>query len=379
VEKKKVIHIIKGLGRGGAERLLVSTIRNAGPGWSYEVVYFLKDRDALVPDLSALNVKVTCLSSFGVPGMFLRLPALVALLRSHHAYVIHAHLPWSGIIARLAGWLTGIPVVYTEHNLFNHYNGLTRFFNSFTYRLQNRVIAVSDQVEMAIPARFKSLVPVSVINNGVDLLEFNPSLFNRQALLKKAGLPANAFVIGNVASIRPQKRMDRWISISEIVLSQIPNAHFLLVGDGKELEALRLRKVMMKHGNRVHLVGLQPEPAPWLAIMDVFLMSSDFEGLPVALLEAMAMGCIPVVTPVGGIPGVVTENENGYLYEGDDLSRASDRIIQLVGDPDLCLRLSESAKKTVTNKFSIYRMVQNLELIYRNLLNPGRLNQLNPN
>ena len=333
----------------------------------------------MVPDLTALNVKVTCLPSFGVPGMFLRLPALITLLCNHQADVIHAHLPWSGIIARLAGWLTGIPVVYTEHNLFHHYNGLTRLFNSFTYRLQNRVIAVSDQVATAIPARFKSLVPVSIINNGVDLLEFNPSLFNRQTLLKKAGLPANAFVVGNVASIRPQKRMDRWFRIAEIVLNQIPNAHFILVGGGNELEALQLRKSMMKHSNRLHLVGLQPEPALWLAIMDVFLMSSDFEGMPVALLESMAMGCIPVVTPVGGIPGVVTENENGYLYEGEDFLRASDRIIQLAGDPDLCLRLSESAKKTVTNKFSINGMVESLELTYRNLLNPGGLNQLNLN
>ncbi|MFM7328766.1 MAG: glycosyltransferase, partial [Bacteroidota bacterium] len=189
MESKKVVHLIKGLGRGGAERLLVSTIRNAGPGWSWEVIFFLETRDAMVPDLEALGCKVTCLPSYGVPGMFMRLPALVSQLHKHRADVIHAHLPWSGILARIAGWLTGIPVVYTEHNLFIHYKGLTRLFNRLTYRMQHEVIAVSAQVASAIPPSLSEAVPVTVVNNGVDLREFKPALFNRAALLEKAGLP----------------------------------------------------------------------------------------------------------------------------------------------------------------------------------------------
>ena len=368
MEIKRVVHLIKGLGRGGAERLLVSTIRNAGPEWSWEVIYFLETRDAMVPDLEALGCKVTCLSSFGVPGMFLRLPALISILRKRRIEVIHAHLPWSGIIARIAGGLTGIPVVYTEHNLFHHYRGLTRLFNRLTYGLQREVIAVSEQVASAIPAQLTDTVRVTVVNNGVDLIEFNPALFNRYAFLEKAGLPPDAFVVGNVASIRPQKRMDRWLDIAALVLPKDPRIHFLLVGGGKELEVLKQRVHGMPGADRIHLVGLQPEPAGWLALMDVFLMTSDYEGMPVALLEAMSMRCIPVSTPAGGIPTVVTDGVNGFLYEADDRATGAERILQLVGDASLRRQLSQAARRTVEERFGIGVMVRQLEASYRRVL-----------
>lgn len=348
--------------------MLVSTIRNAGPDWSWEVIYFLSSRDAMVPDLEALGCKVTCLDGFGIPGMFLRLPELVMLLKKKRYDLIHAHLPWSGIIGRLAGFAAGIPVIYTEHNLFSHYKGITRFFNRLTYRFQSHVIAVSGQVADAMPQAIKNSVLVTVVNNGVDLIEFNPTTFNRKALLAKAGIPQDAFVVGTVASIRPQKRIDRWLQIAESVLEKSPGIHFLLVGGGEGLDEIRSRVHAMPHGNCIHIVGLQPDPAVWLAMMQVFLMTSDYEGMPVALLEAMAMGCVPVVTPVGGIPAVVTNGSNGYFFSGEEPEKAVNIIIDLAAGNqnfDIC---SHEARATVINHFGIDRMVARLEKIYELVL-----------
>lgn len=366
--KHKVLHIIKGLGRGGAERLLVSTIRHRGDDWSYDVVYFIPGCNALDPELRRLGCQVRCLNSFGVIGMLFRLHSLIEILRSGSYDVIHAHLPWSGIIARLAGWWTGTPVVYTEHNLFHHYHGLTRMFNRLTYHLQNQVIAVSGQVAQAIPPPLASVVQVTVVNNGVDCQEFNPSAFNRLQLFQQNGIPENVVVVGNVASIRPQKRMDRWLTVAGEVIANNPNIFFVLVGVGKELNDIHQRVRMLKNSSKIILVGLQHEPASWMAMMDIFLMTSDYEGMPVALLEAMAMGCVPVATSVGGIPTVIQDSNNGFLFETEDTQQAVQRILELAGNGSLRSTMSGSARNTVCEKFNIRLMTEKIESIYSDLI-----------
>jgi L-malate glycosyltransferase len=404
VKQKKILHIIKGLGRGGAERLLVSTIRQHSKHYAFDVVYFLPEKNHLQKELESLGCTVTCLSSSNVLSMVSQLPALVKIIRANHYDILHAHLPWAGIVARLAGKITGVKVVYTEHNLFNRYNVVTRVISKLTFGWQHTVIAVSDKVKEVLEREVNPTVPVRVINNGVDVEEFSvtgfrlpvagsvekmegvevgdtdpsvllhdvgnqfdPSVLRTPPLKGEEKKNKKKIVIGTVTALTEQKRMDRWIRIAEKVSAKIPECAFVIVGDGVLREELHAWAKALVEQKKLVLPGQTNDPVSWLAHIDIFLMSSDFEGLPVSLLEAMAMQCVPVVTNVGGIPAVVEQGVNGFMVETEQEEEAVLHIITLAQDEVLRKRMGTAARKTVVEKYSVTRMVGELEEVYRGL------------
>lgn len=144
-------------------------------------------------------------------------------------------------------------------------------------------------------------------------------------------------------------------------------AHFLLVGDGPlrgEVEA-HVRRLGL--GERVHLPGLQADVRPFLAAMDLFWSSSEFEGLPLALLEAMAAGLPPVVTAVGGVPEVV-QPASGVLVPFGDPARLADEAARLLADPERRARLGAGARERVRDAFGVERMAGELAGLYREVL-----------
>lgn len=394
--QKKVLHIIKGLGRGGAERLLVSTIRQHSKEYSFDVVYFLLEKKHLVSDLEALGCTVTCLPSSSIVSMIINLPALVKLIRSKNYNLLHAHLPWSGIMARVAGKITSVPVVYSEHNVFNRYNIITRIFSKLTYAWQAQVIAVSDRVATVLREEVSTKIPIRVISNGVDVEEFTKSvgkgqksvgnpmaneggdqwtMDNGQWRTEKelvqfypSSLPKKNIIIGTVTALTAQKRIDRWLRIAAKVLAQRPEVYFMIVGDGVLRAELELKGKALVEAYQLRFAGQSSEPHAWLNGFDIFLMSSDFEGLPVALLEAMSMECVPVVTSVGGIPAVIEHGKNGFLYNPEDEEAAVKELLMLIGDEEKRKSIALEARKTVVERYSIVRMVAELEEVYSTIL-----------
>jgi len=366
----RIAHLIKGLGRGGAERLLAGSIPCHGAAYHFTVVYFIPTKDHLVEELERSGAKVILVRSRGIPGMLWNLPLLLRVLRENRIDLIHAHLPWSGIVARLAGSWLGMPVVYTEHNLFSRYKPLTRVFSRLTYRMQRQVIAVSHQAGDVLSSVFGARINLRVISNGVDTDRFDPSGYDRQALSSEKGLAVGKLVVGVVSTFTLQKRLDRWLAIAGEVCRASTDIRFVLVGHGPlQHELLAAGNDLIRSG-RLVLAGMTDAPAAWMACFDVFLMSSDYEGMPVALLEAMSMGCVPVATPVGGVPEVIADGENGILYDAADPSAAARAIISLAGSAAELRRLSAAARATVVQRYNIRRMVEELESVYLYMLEP---------
>ncbi|MFZ9505342.1 MAG: glycosyltransferase, partial [Cyclobacteriaceae bacterium] len=163
--KLTVVHIIKGLGRGGAERLLVSTIRNHSSTYQFHVVYFLTLKDHLVSELSSAGATVHLISASSPLQMFLKLPALLRLLRLIRPNLLHAHLPLSGAVAALASWILGLPLVYTEHNLPSRYHRPTQFIHFFTVRRALKVLCVSRVVLNDLTDRYNVKSKTTLLEN----------------------------------------------------------------------------------------------------------------------------------------------------------------------------------------------------------------------
>lgn len=365
----RILHVIKSLGRGGAEMLLPETLKlHDRSKYQFHYVFFLPWKDQLVKALSDQDVAVKCLSAKGNIGMIFQLPGLMRYIKDNQIELIHAHLPWAGVMARLAGAWARVPVIYTEHNKQERYQFVTRFFNLSTMNMLTKVIAVSKDVEESIyKHKPKIRVPVLALLNGVNTEHFKRNHYSAKSIRELLHIPEQCVVIGTVAVFRSQKRLQIWLKIASKIISGNKNVHFVLVGDGPEKESLLTLRSSLGLDHHVHMPGLQADVRPYLASFDIYMMSSIFEGLPVALLEAMSMECAVISTAAGGIAEVVQSERDGLLCPVDQPEKLSDLVTLLLDNADLRKRYGSNARERVTRHFDLKLMVGQLENMYNEI------------
>ncbi len=294
------------------------------------------------------------------------LPALARLVKEQKVDLIHCHLPVSAAAGRLVGKYLGVPVVYTEHNKQERYHPATRALNLMTMGLNAEVLTVSEDVRQSLLAHWSGdQQRVSVLINGVNTSRYDPVQHDPASSRVKLGLPADAPIVGTVCVFRTQKRLECWLDLASRTLTEIPDAHFVLIGDGPTEEKVKARAQALGLGDRITFPGRLREVRPWLAAMDVYLMTSEFEGLPIALLEAMSMELPIVTTSAGGIAEAVTDGTEGFVLAVNEWEELLSPLLRLMRDTELRERIGKAARNRVVKDFSIERMARELEAVYR--------------
>ncbi|RAW01474.1 glycosyltransferase family 1 protein [Pseudochryseolinea flava] len=336
--------------------------------FDFHYIYFLPWKDQMVENIKARRGKVTCLPANNNLQLMMKARQVANYVRENKIQLIHAHLPWAGILCRIVGKMTGVPVVYTEHNKQERYHFATRLANLATMNFLTTVVAVSNDVAESIRKHKPMLKsPLKTILNGVNMDHFNRQSFSRIDIRAQLHIPESAVVIGTVAVFRFQKRLDLWMEIASKILEHHPETHFLLLGDGPlKSQLLEKRKTLGMEG-RIHMPGLQTEVRPYVASMDVYMMSSIFEGLPIALLEAMSMECAIITTDAGGIKEVIRHGTDGLLCEVDQPNRLVEYASELINDSSKRTLLSRQARIRIQDCFSMEEMVKQLEDLYKGL------------
>ncbi|GAA1180479.1 glycosyltransferase [Kitasatospora gansuensis] len=358
----RVLWLTKGLGRGGAEQLLVNCARHADrERYEIEVAYVLPWKDALVPALEAAGVTVHCLG--GAPGRLWpwRLARLLARRRYH---LVHSHMPIPAAAARLLtlGLLQPV-LVHTEHNVWERYRTATRWANSLTYRRNRAVIAVSHAVAAAIPAgRRRAGGSDRVVHHGPDLGGSAGRPAARAHARAELALPPDALVIGTVANFTPKKDQATLLTAFGLLREQHPGARLVLIGSGP-LEA----ELRAAAGEGVVFAGSRADVPELLPGFDVFTLSSRQEGLPVALMEAMTSGLPSVVTRVGGMPEVLDDGGQGFLVEPGDPAGLAAAFGRLAGDAGLRERLGAAARLRA-ERFDVAGAQRAVEQVYEQVL-----------
>ncbi len=364
----KVLHIIKSLGRGGAETLLPETLRLHNQSkFEFHYIYFLPWKDQLAETIKGYGGQVTCIPASNNVQIMLRMKEVFRYIQEHHIQVIHCHLPWAGMVGRLVHRRTGLPVLYTEHNKQERYHVLTRWMNKLTFDWQTIAIAVSDDVAVSIRKHIHTNTPVRTLLNGVNTDFFQRVEVEGIQLKKQLGIPEDAFVIGTVAVFRTQKRLKEWLEVVAQVSKTNPNVYGLLVGDGPLRSELEAHRKQLGLESRVIMPGLQKAVKPFYSVMDVFMMTSIFEGLPIALLEAMSMECSIVTTDAGGIKEVIESGKSGLLRKVENWDQLASDITVLSTDQSLRRQLAQAARERVQETFSLTRMVNELEEVYEEI------------
>jgi glycosyltransferase involved in cell wall biosynthesis len=365
---KRVLLLIKGLGRGGAEQLLASAAGYTDRGrFDYEVAYLLPWKDALVKELNDDGVPVSCLEGAGDPRWTARLRRLV---RRRRIDLIHAHSPVAAIGARVG--LTGLPVrhVYTEHNTWERYARATYWGNLATFPRSDHVFAVSNHVCESIRyptgLRWRRMPPVETLFHGIDQKAV-ARWASRDGMREELGIPLSAPVVGTVANLKAHKRIDRILAAATEVRRHVPDVRFVIVGTGPLEADLRDRAVRLGLDGIVMFTGFREDAQRVAAGFDVFALSSEYEGLSIALLEAMALRKPVVVSDVGGLAEVVTDGVEGFQIPNGDPRAFAAAIELLLADPELCRSMGERGRVRARD-FDIRNAVARMEEVYEELL-----------
>lgn len=365
MKRKKILHIIKSLGRGGAETLLPETLKlHDKEKFEFHYIYFLPWKDQMVEALKGNGGRVTCIPASNNAQIMLKVGEVIRYIRENDIQLIHCHLPWAGMVGRLVHRMTGLPVLYTEHNKQERYHVLTRWMNKLTFNWQSLAIAVSHDVADSIVNHIHPKVPIRTILNGVNTGYFQRDSEAGAEMKKNLGIPEDAIVIGTVAVFRFQKRLKEWLEVFANASQSNPNLYGIMVGDGplkSELESYRAQLGLM---DKVIMPGLQTEVKPYYSAMDIFMMTSVFEGLPIALLEAMSMGCAIATTDAGGIREVINHHESGVMVSVENWKQLEGELDNLINDHDGRMTLGQAARKRVKETFGLERMVKELEELY---------------
>ena len=356
-----ILVAVKGLGIGGAEKLIVESARLWDrERFDYRVAYALPWKDQLVAPLLDLGVPVECIGTKRgmTPASWWRLRRAAA-----GADLVHAHLPAMGAVARV---FAGRPVVYTEHNVASSYRGPVRLINRLTYLGNEAVTAVSPAVAESV-ARYPGPTPL-VVPNGVSC-EVPPGY--RRRVLAELGLDEPVALVVHVGNIRPHKGHANLVAAMPALVAARPDVAVVSIGGEKNQGDLaRVRRLADQGGvsGSLRFLGRRPDALDFIAAADVFVNPSDFEGLPVAVLEAMALGRPVVATAVGGVPELVDDGDTGCLVPPRDPAALAAAVVRLLDDPDSAHRVGAAAAKEVEARYSLEAMVRRIEAVYDEVL-----------
>ena len=362
----RVLWLIKGLGPGGAERLLASAAAvHDQSSFELHVAYVVPAKDHLVPVLEDAGVHVHKLGCDGDrPGAWVR--RLDRLLRTGRFDIVHFHAPLLAGVARLLA-LTIRPrprLVTTEHNAWPTFALPTRVLNGVTWPLDDAHLAVSEQVRASVRPTW-SVARTEVVVHGTDLESLRRARDDREEARRALGVDSEV-LIGTVANYRKQKAYPELLAAARIVLDASPRARFVAVGQGPlEAEILALHDELAL-GDRFMLLGYREHPEIVLAACDIFVLASYFEGYPIALMEALGIGLPVVATAVGGVTDAVRDGVEGLLVPPGRPGELAEALLALVSDEPRRIEFAAAARARGA-RFDIAHAVHRTEQIYRRI------------
>jgi glycosyltransferase involved in cell wall biosynthesis len=374
----KVAHVVTRLDLGGAQQNTVYTVRRLDPA-RFDALLVCGEGGLLDAEVRAdPSLRAVFLDSLVREVSPLRdLLALLELWKTFRAEapdVVHTHSSKAGILGRLAAALAGVPVVvHTYHGFGFHdrqnpavkalYAALERCCARFTTRL----IFVS-QANAAYAERHGLVRSAEweLIRSGVRLADF-PAKGDAAALKMSAGIGRHKKLVVSIGNLKPQKNAGDFVAAAAKVAAGDPEARFVFLGDGPQKAALQARAFALGVGDKVLFLGWRRDGAQWLAAADAFALTSLWEGLPRALVEAMASGLPSVCYATDGVTDLLRDGENGYLIAPGDTDAFAGRLSALLNDEALRRRLGAAALASVGAEFDIDGMVRAQERLYERL------------
>ena len=360
----RVLWLTKGLGPGGAERLLVAQARAMDRNrFSATAAYLLPEKNHLVGELAEAGVTAVCLDA-PVEHDLRWAGHLRHLVVDQSIDVVHIHAPYPAAVARPVLRALGRrrpAIVYTEHNSWDGYAWATRWANAVTYPLDDARLAVSPAALASMPAPFRRRTEVLI--HGIDLDDVATHRSARARIRAELGIDDATVLVVTLANLRAHKDYPTLLAAARRSLDTGADMRFIAVGQGPLEADVRELAGRLGLGDDFQLLGYRSDALDVLAAGDIFTLSSMAEGYPVSLMEALALGTPVVATAVGGIPEAVRSGVEGLTVPARRPDLLGDALTSLAGDPG---RRAEYGRAALTRStlFDIRRATERIQAIY---------------
>lgn len=294
---------------------------------------------------------------------FLKIIKLIFLLRKENPDILQSFLFFDNILARIFGKIIGIPIIISgQRNVETYRSKLRNFIEKKTIFLSDYIVSNTRAGKDILINREKlSENRIKVIYNGIELEPINNHKNDN-----------NNITIGFIGRLEEQKGISFLLEALAILNNN--KIRLLIVGDGKEQEKLKLKARELKIDNCVKFLGRKENAWECMKIFDIFILPSLWEGMPNVILEAMSQEKLIISTSVGGVSEMITDGENGFLVDPGKPKQLAEKINYVIGlSEEEKIRIGENARKTVEKNFSIGRMVEEYENLYKDLLTNKKL------
>jgi glycosyltransferase involved in cell wall biosynthesis len=358
-----IAHVLSSFGLGGQEQVAVDLARvQAAAGHDVYAVSLARGPEGP----AAERFRRSGVRTETVPKLFRVDPSLPFRLGRHLARVgvtvVHTHNPHALIYGAPAARIAGAATVHTKHGV-NPDSPRRLWLRRQAARLSSAYVAVTPALAaVALKSGDCERPRLRVVPNGVDVSRFKPSRRARAQARLELGIPGDAWVVGTVGRLAPEK--DQGMLIDAMAAQLGEHRQLVIVGDGPERARLTARVDATGHGKHVHMTGARSDVQTLLAAFDAFALTSRTEGLPLVLLEAMAMGIPVVSTAVGGIPDLVEHRVTGFLLPRGDVPRLSRQLTALSYDHSLSRRVGQAGRRQILERYSLDRMAHDYEVLY---------------
>ena len=381
MRKINLLYVITKLELGGAQTQLLTLLKNLDR--SRFNLFLFTAQNGLLVDEVALFAGMTFYRSKHLERPINPLQDLLALIeifrfiKKHKIDIVHTHSSKGGIVGRWAAILAGVRIIFhTVHGWsFNDFQpfltrkifmGLERFNAGFT----SKIIVVSDyDKKKGLAHRIGREEQYCLLRYGIDKTPFK---IKDPSIRAELGIGDGDLVVGTIACFKPQKALEDFLKLATLIHPEFPQTKFLVAGDG----ALRskIEGAIARYGLGAHVIltGWRRDIPRILSAMDIFVLTSLWEGLPISAIEAMAAAVPVVLTHTGGVAEIVEEGKTGALAPCQDMTSMLQKVVPLLKDEALRKWVGQNARESVSNRFNIENMIRESESLYVQSLEESR-------
>jgi len=386
MRKFKVLHLLNNLDVGGVQENTFFTVAHLDRQ-RYDVALASSYRRGRVgnqllqdaqqtPDLKLIDVPHLTREPHPLNDI-IALGELYRLMRRERFDIVHTHTSKAGVLGRVAAKLAGVPIIlHTAHGWSFQdllcppfWRPIFRFLEWIPARLSDKLLTVTrDTMRVAVQAGLGPPEQFVVVYPGMHLSDFFNATVDKARKRRELGLPATGPLVGTVMIMVHRKRPADIVRAAPRILQAVPDAHFLLVGDGEAMPEVRRTVQELGLHEKVTLTGIRRDVPEIMGLLDVFVHPAWLEVLPRTVIQAMATGTPVVATEVGAIGEAVISGENGFLVPPKRPELLAGAILRLLQDQELAKRMGQTARQSVSSAFEVQTMVDEIEAVYEDLI-----------